>query len=172
MIRFHSWCPPEAAFAAADELGFYLHVEVASWANGSTALGDGKPVDQWIYDETDRILTAYGNHPSFVLMLYGNEPGGKNHKQYLARWVEHYKVRDSRRLYSGGAGWPEIAENQFHVVPEPRIQAWGAGLQSRINAKASLGGKAPPQQRASRMHPDSTILAASLLGRYFRAEET
>ena len=23
-IRFHSWCPPEAAFAAADELGFYL----------------------------------------------------------------------------------------------------------------------------------------------------
>src|SRR5262249_7740984 len=26
-IRFHSWCPPEAAFAAADELGFYFHVE-------------------------------------------------------------------------------------------------------------------------------------------------
>ena len=26
-LRFHSWCPPEAAFAAADEVGFYFHVE-------------------------------------------------------------------------------------------------------------------------------------------------
>jgi len=36
-IRFHSWCPPEAAFVAADELGFYYQVEVSSWANQ----GDG-----------------------------------------------------------------------------------------------------------------------------------
>lgn len=28
-IRFYSWCPPEAAFIAADELGGYLQVEHA-----------------------------------------------------------------------------------------------------------------------------------------------
>ena len=143
-FRFHSWCPPEAAFAAADELGFYLHVECASWANQSTTLGDGKPVDEWIYQEADRILEAYGNHPSFVLMLYGNEPGGARHAKYLAQWVEHYKAggppkrwvgKDPRRLYSGAAGWPQIPENQFHVAPQPRIQAWGGGLKSRINAR-------------------------------------
>ena len=26
-MRFHSWCPPEAAFVAADMLGFYLQPE-------------------------------------------------------------------------------------------------------------------------------------------------
>ena len=135
LIRFHSWCPPEAAFAAADELGFYFHVECSSWANSSTSLGDGKPVDQWIYDEADRILRCYGNHPSFVLMPYGNEPGGKNHAAYLARWVNRYKTGDPRRLYTSGAGWPQIPENQFHLTPDPRVQAWGEGLKSRINAQ-------------------------------------
>ena len=76
LLRFHSYCPPEAAFVAADELGFYYQVETC-WANQSTTIGDGKPVDQWVYDETARILKAYGNHPSFLLMPYGNEPGGK-----------------------------------------------------------------------------------------------
>jgi len=135
LIRFHSWCPPEAAFAAADELGFYYQVEIASWANGSSSLGDGKPVDQWLYGEAARILKAYGNHPSFVLMPYGNEPGGSNANAWLAKWVSHWKAADPRRLYTSGSGWPNISENQFHVLPDPRIQAWGAGLTSRINAR-------------------------------------
>ena len=135
MIRFHSWCPPEAAFAAADEMGFYFQVECSSWANTTTGLGLGKPIDEWIYQEADRILRHYGNHPSFLLLLYGNEPGGK-HQAFLAKWVEHYKARDPRRLVAGGAGWPEIPANQFHVSPGPRVQAWGQGLKSRINARA------------------------------------
>ena len=135
LIRFHSWCPPEAAFIAADELGFYFQVEASSWANQSTTLGDGKPVDDWIYAETDRILKHYGNHPSFILMPFGNEPGGKKHSEYLAKWVNRYKAQDSRRLWTSGSGWPQIPENQFHVTPDPRIQGWGQGLKSRINAQ-------------------------------------
>jgi hypothetical protein len=50
--------------------------------------------------------------------------------------VSHYRAQDSRRLYSSGAGWPQLPENQFHVTPDPRIQAWGSGLKSRINALA------------------------------------
>lgn len=134
-LRFHSWCPPEAAFVAADQLGMYLQVECSSWANQSTTIGDGKPVDAWIYAEADRILKHFGNHPSFVLMLYGNEPGGKNHREYLAKWVDHYRAKDARRLYSSGAGWPQLAENEFHVVPDPRVQRWGEGAKSRINAR-------------------------------------
>ncbi len=134
LIRFHSWCPPEAAFEAADQLGFYFQVEIASWANQSTTLGDGKPVDAWLYEEAGRILRAYGNHPSFLLMPYGNEPGGKNANAWLAKWVDHWKAADARRLYTSGSGWPQIPENQFHVTPDPRIQAWGQGLKSRINA--------------------------------------
>jgi hypothetical protein len=138
-LRFHSWCPPEAAFEAADRVGVYYYVEAASWANQSTRLGVGLPVDDWVRRETDRILRAYGNHPSFVLMSQGNEPGGRD-TEYLARWVTDNRVRDPRRLYTGAAGWPQIPENQFHVAPDPRVQAWGAGLTSRINAK-------PPETR-------------------------
>ena len=138
-IRFHSWCPPEAAFVAADELGFYYQVEVASWANSSTRLGVGLPIDGWLYRETDRILKAYGNHPSFVLMPYGNEPAGHD-REFLGRWVEHFRRLDPRRLYTSASGWPRIPQNQFHVTAEPRIQAWGAGLGSRVNAR-------PPETR-------------------------
>jgi beta-galactosidase/beta-glucuronidase len=44
LLRFHSYCPPEAAFIAGDELGFYFQVETC-WANQSITIGDGKPVD-------------------------------------------------------------------------------------------------------------------------------
>ena len=134
LLRFHSYCPPEAAFQAADEHGMYLQVETC-WPNQSTTIGDGKPVDQWVYAETDRILKAYGNHPSFVLMTHGNEPSGKSSANYLAQYVAHFKTLDSRRLWTSGAGWPEISENQFHLVPQPRVQGWGEGLKSRINAR-------------------------------------
>ena len=132
-VRFHSWCPPEAAFSAADELGVYCQVEVASWPNQSTTLGDGKPVDAWIDVETQRILRAYGNHPSLVILCAGNEPGGDNHAAWLSGWVSRQKAADSRFLYTAGAGWPEVPENDLHVRSEPRIQQWGAGLTSRIN---------------------------------------
>ena len=140
-VRFHSWCPPEAAFTAADELGVYLQVEVASWPNWSTKLGEGQPVDAWLDAETDRILRAYGNHPSFVMLCAGNEPGGDQHAAWLAGWVTRQKSRDPRRLYTAGAGWPELPENDYHLRAQPRIQHWKEGLDSRIN-------KLPPETRS------------------------
>lgn len=110
-IRFHSWCPPAAAFDAADALGFYYQVECGVWTNP----GDGKAIDQWIYDESDRIVRAYGNHPSFVLFTHGNEPHGANHKAYLARWVDYWKAKDPRRLVTSGSAYPQLPENQYHV---------------------------------------------------------
>jgi hypothetical protein len=135
-LRFHSWCPPEAAFIAGDELGFYFQVEAASWPNQSTGLGEGEPVDRWLEEESQRVLRTYGNHPSFLLMASGNEPGGPEagRDAYLEKWLLRRRAEDSRRLYTGGAGWPILAANQFLVHSDPRIQQWGAGLKSRINA--------------------------------------
>lgn len=135
-VRFHSWCPPEAAFAVADELGLYLQIEAATWPNWSTTLGDGRPVDAWVNAETERIQRAYGNHPSFMFFAAGNEPGGEHHAAWLSDWVRRQQAADPRRLYTAGAGWPQVAENDFHVASEPRIQLWGEGLASRINARA------------------------------------
>ena len=132
-LRFHSWCPPEAAFSVADRLGLYLHIESPLWANGVSAVGTGGAVDAFIYDESERILREYGNHPSFCLMAYGNEPGGANQNEFLGRWVDHFKQKDNRRLFTSGAGWPMIPENQYHDSPNARIQRWGEGLKSIIN---------------------------------------
>ena len=139
-VRFHSWCPPEAAFVAADERGLYLQIEVAAWPNWSTTLGDGKPVDAWIDAESLRILSAYGNHPSFAMLCAGNEPGGDHCAPWLSAWLARRKSGDPRRLYTAASGWPELPDDDYHITPEPRIQHWAEGLGSRINAQ-------PPETR-------------------------
>ncbi|MCL6101329.1 MAG: beta-galactosidase [Bacteroidetes bacterium] len=135
-MRFHSWCPPEAAFAAADQTGFYLQVECSSWANQSTTIGDGKPFDQYLYEESRRMVEQYGNHPSFCMMVYGNEPAGRNLKPFLSKFVNYWKDRDSRRIYTAGSGWPILPENDYISDPTPRIQRWGEGNKSIINGQA------------------------------------
>ncbi|HTY36201.1 MAG TPA: glycoside hydrolase family 2 TIM barrel-domain containing protein [Bacteroidota bacterium] len=131
-VRFHSWCPPEAAFTAADQAGIYCYVECCAW----TRVGDGKPFDQWLYQESERIVSAYGNHPSFCMMSYGNEPSGDNQAKFLGEFVQYWKKKDPRRVYTSAAGWPQIPENDFHITDKPRIQHWGDGLTSSINSKS------------------------------------
>ncbi|MFI2489255.1 sugar-binding domain-containing protein [Promicromonospora kroppenstedtii] len=140
LLRFHSWCPPEAAFVAADEAGFYIQAEGPVWANQGAALGESRPVDAYLYEETRRILDAYGNHPSFVMMAHGNEPGGRD-AEFLASWVTTWRTYDPRRLYTSGAGWPALVENDFDNIPDPRAHRWGEGLDSRLNGR-------PPETRS------------------------
>ncbi len=102
-MRFHSWCPPEAAFSAADELGFYLQPEAGMW----NEISPDTPMERRMYEETDRMIKAYGNHPSFLLMSPSNEPRG-GWKESLPKWVEHFRNEDPRRFYTTGTGWPLI----------------------------------------------------------------
>ena len=130
-VRFHSWCPPKAAFDAADQIGIYLQVEGASW---TSIVGDGTPFDKWIYEESERIMKEYGNHPSFILYTYGNEPGGANMNTFLGNLITHLKKIDPRHKYTSAAGWPAIPENDYNNDMYPRINVWYAGLNSHINA--------------------------------------
>ena len=102
-MRFHSWCPPEAAFEAADELGFYLQPECGLWADF------GNPqMKQWLNDETTRLLAAYGNHPSFILLSPSNEP--RNYSRFTPQWAATNYLNDPRRLYSAGTGWSDPSQ--------------------------------------------------------------
>lgn len=134
-IRFHSWCPPEAAFIAADEIGFYYQVEASTWPNQGAELGSGWQFDQWLDAETGRMIQAYGNHPSFLMMASGNEPGGPNHAEWLRKYVARWKVADARRFWTTAANWPVMPGSDYHNPGEPRIQGWGQGLNSVINAQ-------------------------------------
>lgn len=99
-MRFHSWCPPEAAFVAADELGFYLQPELGLWV----PFNPGGVYTKYMEEETPRLLRAYGNHPSFVLFSPANEPGGR-YTEVTPPWAKSWYEKDPRRLYSAGTGW-------------------------------------------------------------------
>jgi hypothetical protein len=132
-VRYHSWCPPEAAFEAADEVGIYLDIECSSWCQH---LGEGQPIDKFLYDESERMVNEFGNHPSFCMLKYGNEPSGKGYGEYLSKFVNYWKGKDNRRLYCSSSGWPNLPENEYFSDPSPRIQGWGQGLNSIINGQA------------------------------------
>lgn len=130
-IRYHSYCPPKAAFEVADEMGLLLHVETPIWA----VLGSDPNLDRFIHAEAERIVRDYGNHPSFVMLCVGNEVHGDGLHAFLERFIETWKQRDARRIYTGGSGWPTIRRADYASKPEPRSQRWGEGLAGRLNAR-------------------------------------
>jgi hypothetical protein len=106
-VRFHSWCPPEAAFAAADETGMYLQPEVDEWCNFNTP-----KQDSFFRKESALMLKRYGNHPSFCLMALGNERRADSAMLYD---LVNVWEKDSRRLYTGkSAGNPVLDNFQYY----------------------------------------------------------
>jgi hypothetical protein len=94
-IRFHSWCPPQAAFDVADEMGFYLQIELPIW---SLTVGKDSATTHFIENEAQRISAEYGNHPSFCLWSMGNELEGD--ANVLMSLVSYLKQQDNRHLYT------------------------------------------------------------------------
>jgi hypothetical protein len=131
-MRFHSWCPPEAAFEAADQLGFYLQAENSDWR---FTVGKDAATNKFMEEEADRIFRAYGNHPSFMMFCEGNEMVGPKVKEFLSGLVKHWKETDPRRLYTGSAAYPVVPESQFNVLYGARPQRWKEGLKGRFNVK-------------------------------------
>ncbi len=109
-MRFHSWCPPDAAFEAADQLGFLFHVELPQWVGN---VGQEPPRDAFIQAELTRILAAYGNHPSFGMLCMGNELGGD--ASFLAKLVQLGRDTDPRHLYTSSTAWSHVPQNQYDV---------------------------------------------------------
>ena len=132
-VRFHSWCPPEAAFVAADEMGMYLQIECSTWPNHSTAWGEGLGVDQFIWDESERIVKEFGNHPSFCMMTAGNEPWEGKYQKCALEFVNCWKAKDSRRIYSPCTGRGVYPDNDFLSDQTPRVNGHGLGLDNILN---------------------------------------
>ena len=107
-IRFHSWCPPEAAFVAADIEGIIVQAE-GPMANVNA--GSDSKRDKFIAAEFRRMVDTYGNHPSFCLMTLGNEYGGKS--ELLTHWVDDLIQRDPRHLYSSASSAQTTTNRQW-----------------------------------------------------------
>ena len=116
-MRFHSYCPPEAAFVAADNIGFYLQPEGPSWPNHGVKLGQGMPIDKYLLEECKAIIDQYGSHPSFIMLAAGNEPAG-NWVKWCNIFVKEMHKYDPSRIYadaSVGGGWAWAADAEYHV---------------------------------------------------------
>lgn len=113
--RFHTCCPPEAAFCAADKLGIYLEPELPFWGTVEEELSDGQ---RYLIEEGYRILDSFANHPSFFAMSLGNELWGS--KERLNNILGDYKKYDPRPLYTQGSNnfqfWPCTVENDDFFV--------------------------------------------------------
>lgn len=134
-MRFHSYCPPEAAMEAADLVGFYLQPEGPSWPNHGSSLGDGRPVDNYLWKEAQKIVKQYGNYPSFTMFAIGNEPRGR-WVAWVSKFVNYWKEKDPRRVYTGasvGGSWAWQPASQYYVKAGARGLEWGRRPESYSN---------------------------------------
>ena len=114
--RFHTCCPPEAAFRAADHVGMYLSPELPFWgdiAEPGTENYDGIS-EQYLIEEGYRILDTFGNHPSFVMMSMGNELWGSPKR--VNEIVGLYRSYDSRRLYTQGSNNFQFSNDEIYRI--------------------------------------------------------
>lgn len=95
--RFHSWCPPEACFEAADLEGIYLQAELPIWGS----LGSDERLNGFLTTDGIAIQHAYGNHASFVMFALGNEMSGD--QKVMNAFVERFRSEDDRHLYAYGS---------------------------------------------------------------------
>jgi len=136
-MRFHSYCPPEAAFVAADREGIYLQVECGMW----NSFEPGDSMLEVAKMEADRILCAFGYHPSFVMLSPTNEPKGE-WLGPLTEFVEYCKTIDSRKLYTIQSGWPyPIEPDQVKGTDYLYFHRSGFGLEPGGTIRNSAGWK-------------------------------
>ncbi len=119
-LRFHSWCPPDAAFAAADIEGIMIQAE---GPQANVNAGEDAACDAFTQQELLRIVRTYGQHPSFCLMTLGNEYGGND--LLLSHWVDMLMKEDPRRLYSSASCGQTTKNRQFTVAAVRGIRGPG-----------------------------------------------
>lgn len=103
--RFHTCCPPEAAFEAADIMGIYMQPELPFWGTIPDEFGDEHC---YLRDEGFRILREFSHHPSFVMMSMGNELWGS--KERLNELIAGYREECPDKMYVCGS-------NNYQFVP-------------------------------------------------------
>ncbi len=122
-VRFHSWCPPEAAFAAADELGIYLQPELPFWGTL-----EGEELLAFLRKEGLNIVRTYGHHPSFAMFSLGNELWGE--KAVMQELVAAFREEAPQILYTNGTnaflGWQGYVDGMdFFATCRTRGEAYG-----------------------------------------------
>lgn len=154
-VRFHSWCPPEAAFVAADSLGIYLQPELPFW--GSFDKKDEKLMT-FLHQEGVNILREYGHHPSFRMMALGNELWGDIDK--MKEFVDDFRKIAPDKYYTFGSnyylGYQGIKEGMDYFTT-CRIGGEGWGKYNTHTRGSFSFADAYDGGMINHFHPNSTM---------------
>ena len=154
-VRFHSWCPPEAAFVAADSLGIYLQPELPFW--GSFDKKDERLI-AFLHQEGENILREYGHHPSFRMMALGNELWGDIDK--MKKFVDDFRKIAPDKYYTFGSnyylGYQGIKEGMDYFTT-CRIGGEGWGKYNTHTRGSFSFADAYDGGMINHFHPNSTM---------------
>lgn len=154
-VRFHSWCPPEAAFVAADSLGIYLQPELPFW--GSFDKKDERLM-AFLHQEGVNILREYGHHPSFRMMALGNELWGDIDK--MKEFVDDFRKIAPDKYYTFGSnyylGYQGIKEGMDYFTT-CRIGGEGWGKYNTHTRGSFSFADAYDGGMINHFHPNSTM---------------
>lgn len=154
-VRFHSWCPPEAAFVAADSLGIYLQPELPFW--GSFDKKDERLM-AFLHQEGENILREYGHHPSFRMMALGNELWGDIDK--MKEFVDDSRKIAPDKYYTFGSnyylGYQGIKEGMDYFTT-CRIGGEGWGKYNTHTRGSFSFADAYDGGMINHFHPNSTM---------------
>lgn len=154
-VRFHSWCPPEAAFVAADSLGIYLQPELPFW--GSFDKKDERLI-AFLHQEGVNILREYGHHPSFRMMALGNELWGDIDK--MKEFVDDFRKIAPDKYYTFGSnyylGYQGIKEGMDYFTT-CRIGGEGWGKYNTHTRGSFSFADAYDGGMINHFHPNSTM---------------
>ena len=154
-VRFHSWCPPEAAFVVADSLGIYLQPELPFW--GSFDKKDERLM-AFLHQEGENILREYGHHPSFRMMALGNELWGDIDK--MKEFVDDFRKIAPDKYYTFGSnyylGYQGIKEGMDYFTT-CRIGGEGWGKYNTYTRGSFSFADAYDGGMINHFHPNSTM---------------
>ena len=154
-VRFHSWCPPEAAFVAADSLGIYLQPELPFW--GSFDKKDERLM-AFLHQEGENILREYGHHPSFRMMALGNELWGDIDK--MKEFVDDFRKIAPDKYYTFGSnyylGYQGVKEGMDYFTT-CRIGGEGWGKYNTHTRGSFSFADAYDGGMINHFHPNSTM---------------
>lgn len=163
--RFHSWCPPEEAFEAADEMGIYLQVELSCFA-AELNRDKEKALEGCLYryleNQGQTVLKAYGSHPSFLIFAVGNEMNGE--LAAFEQLIRGYReVRDDLLFTQGANNFLETPvcsrEDDLWVIM--RTAQAGGNIRASFSHNDLPLGHIQGKERQNTMHTYEEPLRAS-----------
>ncbi len=96
--RCHTWCPPEAAYEAADICGIYFQAELPFFC---TTFEKDEISYKYAVSEGIKVINEYASHPSFIVLSIGNELRGN--RDALKDIISCYKNYRDDILYTQGS---------------------------------------------------------------------